>query len=319
MGVIYKIKPEVKNWIIEKKRTAPALSCRGLVSLFENEFNLKISKSSINYIIKNSHKFDLIHSHDGLLSLSFANYFKCPLVGTFHTSVGKSMGWDMGNTRAKIFKRSKIISLSYAQRREMPEAKFIGNVYNGTVDFTRYDLGKGGDYLVWIGRFNPYKGAKEAIEVARKSGYKIILAGKIEPEEQAYFDKYIKVEIDQKKVIYIGEIGLEKKNELLGGAKALLMPISWEEPFGLVMIEAMACGTPVIAFDRGSVREVVLDDKTGFIVKPGDIDGMAMAVKKIDRIERKTCREHVKENFSIEKMVLGYEQIYSKIIKNKKV
>jgi glycosyltransferase involved in cell wall biosynthesis len=277
--------------------------------------NIFYSISRLNDIISKSDQFDLIHSHDGLLSLSLSNCFKCPLVATFHTAISKSLGWDKTGARENIFKKSNIISISYAQRKEMPNANYIGNVYNGTVDFSKYEFGPGGDYLIWIGRFNPYKGAKEAIAAAKLAGQKIILAAPLkDPADIEYFNQYIKPEIDDKKVQYVGEIGIDEKNKLLGNAKAFLMPISWEEPFGLVMIESMACGTPVIAFDRGSVQEVINNNKTGFIVKPNDIKAMADSISKIDNLNRRDCRDWVKENFSIEQMVRGYEEIYQKLI-----
>lgn len=273
--------------------------------------NLFYSLSRIDYIIKKSLDFDIVHAHDGLLSLSLQDHFRCPVVATFHTSVALSLGWDSLGAREKIFKRSKIISISNAQRKEMPDANYIGTVYNGTVDFDKYHLGEGGGgYLAWLGRFNPYKGAKEAIVVAKKTGKKLILAGQIGEEDKEYFKKEIEPEIDNDYIKYIGEVDIGGKDELLGNAEALLMPISWEEPFGLVMIEAMACGSPVIAFNRGSVSEVVDNRKSGFVVAPNNINEMTEAVKEIDKIDRSYCREWVRNNFSIDRMVKGYESLY---------
>lgn len=278
--------------------------------------NIFYSIARLNDIIHKSDQFDLIHSHDGLLSLSLSDYFKCPLVATFHTSISKSLGNDSTKTREMVFKKSNIISISQAQRKELPDANYIGNVYNGTVDFEKYKFGDGGDYLVWIGRFNPYKGAKEAIAAAKKAKQKIILAAPLKDiAEVEYFNQFIQPEINNDDVKYVGEVGVEEKNDLLGQAKAFLMPISWEEPFGLVMIESMACGTPVIAFRRGSVEEVINDHGTGFIVNPDDVDAMADAIANIGQIDRKFCREWVKNNFSIEMMVDGYEKIYQQFKK----
>ncbi|MEI8143355.1 MAG: glycosyltransferase family 4 protein [Candidatus Berkelbacteria bacterium] len=266
----------------------------------------------INYIASISDKFDLIHNHDGLVPMCQSEYFKVPMVTTSHTDLSRTIGDDV--IRQELFRNNNIISISNSQRKGFPEAKYIGTVYNGTVSLDDYSLGCGGDYLVWIGRFNPYKGAKEAIEIAKKAGKKLFLAAKIEEENRDYFDQYIKPELDDDSIVYLGEIGLQEKVKLLMGAWAYLMPISWDEPFGLVMIEAMACGTPVIAFNRGSVPEVVEDKVTGYIVDEGDIDAAVAAVGAIDKIKREDCRKRVQDNFSIENMVSGYERIYEDII-----
>ncbi len=171
------------------------------------------------------------------------------------------------------------------------------------------------DYLVWLGRVTPVKGTLEAIQAAKKAKMKLILAGKIDwasAEDIKYCEEKIKPEIDGKQVSYLGELGDKEKIELLRNAKALLNPINWNEPFGLVTIEAMACGTPVIAFDHGPIREQVIGGKTGFIVK--NVDEMAEAVGKIDKINRKKCYEHSNKYFSVERMAEGYEEVYRKVI-----
>lgn len=266
----------------------------------------------INYIIGRSSEFDLIHNHSGYLVLNLSKYFGAPMVTTLHNSYSSEM--INKDTACELFGHNKFVSISKSQQRNLREVKFTANVYNGTVDLNRYQLGPGGDYLIWVGRFCDAKGTREAIEIAKKSGNKLLLAAKESPEDREYFEKYVKNEIDNKNIIFVGEIGIEEKNKLLGKAKAFLMPINWEEPFGLVMIESMACGTPVIAYDRGSVPEIIKNGETGFIVKHGDIGGMVKAVNRIDKIDRHACREHVEHNFSIEKMVEGYEAVYKKII-----
>jgi len=281
-----------------------------------NEKNIFPLLQRINYIVGKSSEFDLIHNHSGYLILNFSDYLAAPMVTTLHNAYSPEM---IDNEIAtELFSNNKFVSISKSQQRNLKGVKYIANVYNGTVDLNRYQLGSGGEYLIWIGRFCDAKGTKEAIEIAKKSGNKLLLAAKENPEDQEYFDKYVKKEIDNKSIIFVGEIGIEKKNKLLGKAKAFLMPINWDEPFGLVMIESMACGTPVIAYDRGSVPEIIKNGETGFIVKYGDIDGMVKAINKVDQIDRRVCREHVAENFSIEKMVDGYEDVYKKIISEQK-
>lgn len=266
----------------------------------------------IDHIISISGQFDIIHNHDGALPMCFASQFKCKLVTTTHTDLSRAVGDD--KMKQLLFRENNIVSISDSQRKGFPEGKYVGTVYNGTVDLNEYKLGQGGDYLVWIGRFNPYKGAGEAIEVAKKANKKIILAGKVEEENLEYYKTEIEPKFNNQDVVYIGEVGLEKKIELFQNAEAMLMPISWEEPFGLVMIEAMACGTPVIAFNRGSVSEVVKEGVSGFVVAPGDIDSMVTSVGKLKQIDRGMCRQYMADNFSIEKMVEGYGKIYQQLL-----
>jgi len=153
-----------------------------------------------------------------------------------------------------------------------------------------------------------------AVSAAKRSKQKLIVAGGATCETDEKYFESVKPMIDGKQIKYIGEVSPKKKNELLGNAKALLFPTIWEEPFGLVMIEAMACGTPVIAFSKGSVPEVIKHNKTGFVVK--NEKEMIAAIKKIDQINRADCREHIENNFTVEKMVDGYERVYEKIMRN---
>lgn len=175
------------------------------------------------------------------------------------------------------------------------------------------------NYLVWLGRITKKKGLTEAIKVAKATKTKLIIAGIINPRDQEIFNKEIKPEIDHKQIFYIGPVGHQSKVKLLKNAKALLYPVSWEEPFGLVMIEALACGTPVIAFKRGSVPEIVKDNKTGYQVRT--VSEMIKAVKKLYSMPveeyqkmRYNCRKQVEKNFTVEKMVDQYEKMYYKIL-----
>ena len=270
----------------------------------------------LDYITSISDQFDIIHNHDAIFPILVEEKFKCSFVTTWHSSFFGYNNYIKNHPQyKKRMMETKFISISNSQRKGLPGGKFMATVYNGTVDFNDYKLGRGGEYLVWLGRFNDYKGPVDAIKVALKAKEKLILAGsKISRKQKNYFNKSIKKYIDHKKIEYIGEVNLKQKVKLLKLSSAFLMPIHWEEPFGLVMIEAMACGTPVIAYNRGSVPEIIEDGKNGFIVEENDIDGMVKAVEKIDTIDRKYCRESVKKRFSIEKMVVGYEEVYKKII-----
>lgn len=282
--------------------------------------NILYCLSRINHITSRSHHFDIMHNHDGFLAISQEHQFQCPIVSTWHVPIGKPK--DVGQIQKKLLKQNKIISISYAQRENFPQANFIANVYNGPVDLSTCRFGKGGDYLIWIGRFDEYKGAKEAIEAATLLKKKIVLAGQVETQDQKkYFSNYIKTKVDNKNVIFLGQIGIREKIFWLGKSKVFLMPVSWREPFGLVVPEANACGTPVVAFARGAMPELIKDRINGFLVKPNDIQGMVQAVKRIyDMPEgrykqmRLACRAHVAKNFTVEKMVDGYERVYERVI-----
>jgi len=189
----------------------------------------------------------------------------------------------------------------------------VANIYNG-IDIERFPFNyKPKDYLAFLGRMSPEKGPVEAIKIAKKAKMKLIMAAKIDLVDQEYFAREVKPLIDDKQIKFIGEVNHQGKVKLLKNAKALITPIQWEEPFGLFFVEAMACGTPVIAFRMGSVPEVVKDGKTGFIVK--NIKEAVEAVKNIDQIKREDCRIWVEKNFPIKKMVDDYEKIYYQIVK----
>jgi len=261
--------------------------------------------------------FDIFHSHDPLRTLPFVNLASIPTVMTMHTPVRKTyqIAYEMA---ISLGSRFYPISISKAQQKNSLRINWFGTVHNG-INLLKFLFSKiRGEDLLWVGRIHPDKGTDIAIEVARRSGLSLKLAGAVVPEDEIsnlYWEEKIKKMISGKQFQYLGLVPHSKISSLYQNAKALLFPIQWEEPFGLVMIEAMACGTPVIAFGRGSVPEIVKDGRTGFIIEPGDIDGMVKAVKKIDQIDRMACRRHVEENFTIERMVEKYEKIYKKIIK----
>ena len=265
----------------------------------------------INHIIGLSDNFDIIHNHDGFFTLSMNRYFKCPFVSTFHFSPNAVTADNFA--KKEILRRNKLVSISYAQQKSYKDTEWVGNVYHGTTELDQYTLGQGGEDLVWIGRFNPYKGVEDAIAIAERSNHKLIIAGSVEKGFERYFEEEIKPKIDNKSIVYIGEISLSEKIKLLKEAKALLMPIKWDEPFGLVMTEAMACGTPVIAYDRGSASEIVEDGQTGFIIPENDIPAAVEAVKSVSGISRDACRERVRRHFSIEGMVTEYEKLYKEL------
>jgi glycosyltransferase involved in cell wall biosynthesis len=210
------------------------------------------------------------------------------------------------------FSDMPVVSISNDQRKPLSWINWLGTVYHG-IPLDLYDFKKDqGSYIAFLGRISPEKRVDRAIEIAKAANIKLKIAAKIDAVDRDYFEREIRDSLDHPLVEFIGEIGEEEKNNFLGNAYALLFPIDWSEPFGLVMIEAMACGTPVVAFRRGSVPEVVDDGVTGFIVD--SIDEGASALEKIQHFDRAHCRKVFEERFSVERMTRDYVQIYEKLL-----
>jgi len=196
----------------------------------------------------------------------------------------------------------------------MPDLHYVSTVYNG-INPSHFEDGKGDrGYLVWLGRITPNKGLDTAINVAKKSGMMLKIGAFVDEGDKEYFEGTIRPLLDDS-IQFIGEMtDPEQKSKLLGEASAFLFPIRWHEPFGLVMVEAMACGTPVIAFNKGSVSEIVEDGKTGFIVE--NEDEMVASIRKIGSIDRNYCRERVLSKFTVDQMVEGYLEAYNKVLQS---
>ena len=229
-----------------------------------------------------------------------------PTVFTLHDPIYPWQAWAY-----RLFQKSNqyYVSISDAQRRPAPNLPFVNTIYNG-VDLRLFPYSSSArDYFAFVGRLAWYKGPTEAIRAAQLANTKLLIAGG--PNTGLYWDEHIASTFNDR-IQYAGQVRYGLLKTYYGGAKALLVPILWEEPFGLTMIEAMACGTPVIAFRRGSVPEIVVDGVTGFIVDT--VEEMAEAMKKIDQIDRKACREHVEKNFTVEKMIEAYERVFLDIV-----
>lgn len=254
-------------------------------------------------------EFDIIHSHGQYTSLAGAAGLKTPVVFTWHGSFYPGEAPEEKRVQLAQHKNFNYISISDNQRGGLADLHYVATVYNAlNISEYIYVPQKKQEYLLWIGRMSPKKGAYEAIMAAKSVGIRLEMAAAIDPIDRPYFEEKIKPLIDGQSVIYHGEIGHKALVELYGGAIATLYPISWHEPFGLVMTESMACGTPVIAFDIGSVPEIVQDTVTGFIVH--DAPGLADAIQRIGEIDRAACRKHVEDHFTVERMVTDYERIY---------
>lgn len=263
----------------------------------------------LGYCFEQAAQFDIIHNHLNCYPLCFTPLVATPVVTTLH---GSALLEPPTRVIYRRFKDLPYVSISQAERAGLPELNYAANIYNGLnlTDFTFNP--QPGEYLLFLGRISPKKGTHLAIELARRLGERLVIAGYVPPDEEAYFEQQIKPQLGQK-IEYIGPVGPVERDPLLGGAKALLHLITVPEPFGLVMAEAQACGTPVIGINAGSVAEVVADGVTGFVIS--DLEEAAVAVKKLDQIDRRACRERAEKYFSAEAMVEGYWEVYKKILR----
>lgn len=269
--------------------------------LRRNYLNLLISKC-----YENAGNFDIIHSHFTLLASFYSQIVQTPTLISVHSPIEERL-----RPFLSIYKDNNYVSFSLAQRRQMPELNWVANIYHGidTNTFAYNETPQ--DYFFYLGRITEEKGVHLAIEAAKAAGVKLMIAGHSYPQE-GYWHEKIEQHIDGKNVSYIGEADFQTKIEYLQNAKGLLFPTQYDEVFGLVMIEAMACGTPVIGWNKGSVSEVIQDGHTGYVVN--NVEGMVKAINNIDKISRQACRDRAEKYFSVEKMVTGYERVYLKII-----
>lgn len=251
--------------------------------------------------------FDLIHDHT-MCGPAIGNFVDTPLLHTLHGPFTESAKEFYASLNHGLY----FNAISDYQRNCFPELNYVATIYN-SVKLEWYPLQeRKKDYLLFLGRMNPEKGVREAVQVANRLGEKLVMVVKmVEPPEVQYFEEQVEPLIGEN-VEIIGQVDVRTKARLVKDAKCLLYPIQWPEPFGLVMAEAMACGTPVVAMRNGSVPEVVVDGKTGFIVE--SLDDMVEAVKHVDEIDPKDCRAWVAERFSVERMVADYLTAYEKIL-----
>lgn len=268
-------------------------------------------RRSVEYL--KDHNFDIVHNHSGWAMLLFERLINFPIVTTLHGSLDIPYQRIIFNE----YKDSNYVSISLNQRKPLPNINFVDNVYNG-IEIEKFEQNYSPEnYFAFLGRMSPEKGPIQAIEIAKKAGVKLIMAAKVDVVDGKYFQEQVEPLIDGKQIKFIGEVNHAEKVKLLKNAKALIAPIQWEEPFGLVFIEAMICGTPVISMRRGSVPEIILDKETGFIC--ANIEGALQSIKNVENIDRKRCYEHVRDNFSAEKMAENYLQVYKKILDKKAI
>ena len=260
-------------------------------------------------VFQESAQFDLVHSHIDYLAFPLLRRMQTPHVTTLHGRL------DIPNLRSLFgeFNDEPVISISNYQRRPLPGASWQGTVYHGLpTDLYRFH-DRPGNYLAFLGRVSQEKRLDFAIQIARRSGLLLKIAAKVDKADQKYFDAVIKPLLQQDGIEFIGEIGESEKNDFLGNALALLFPIDWPEPFGLVMIEALACGTPVIARACGSVPEIIEQGVTGFIID--NLEQAISAVERLSSVSRKRCRQSFEERFTATRMATDYTAIYTQLLR----
>ncbi|MCE7039723.1 glycosyltransferase family 4 protein [Dyadobacter sp. CY312] len=259
----------------------------------------------ISNVMEKADQFDLIHNHFDFLPLTYSKLIRTPMVTTIH---GFSSS-KIKEVYRKYNGHTHYVSISNADRDE--NLDYAATVYNGINEEEFPFVAIPDDYLLYFGRIHADKGTSEAIQIARQAGYKLFIAGLI--QDEGYFEREVKPHIDEKQVFYIGNVGTEERRKLLGKAVALLHPIKFEEPFGLSVAESMFCGTPVIAFKRGSMPELIRDGETGFLVNT--VDEAVDAVGNVGKIKRADCRKWAASVFSKDKMVDGYIAVYEELLR----
>lgn len=264
----------------------------------------------IEYVAREAHEFDAIHFHIDYLHFPTTRRQRVAALTTLHGRL------DIPDSIPlyREFRDMQLVSISDAQRTPLPWANWVATVHHGLPEslyIPRMDAGK---YLAFLGRISPEKRVDRAIEIAGRVGMPLKIAAKVDAADKEYFDANIRKLLDHPLVEYIGEISESQKSDFLGGAYALLFPIDWPEPFGLVLLEAMACGTPIIAYRMGSVPEIVDDGVTGYVVE--NLDEAAAAVRRVHLLDRRTCRQVFEERFSARRMASDYVEAYERVRRN---
>ena len=259
----------------------------------------------ISEVFERSSEFDLIHNHFDFLPLTYSGLIDTPVVTTIHGFSSRSI--------IPVYKKysggTHYVAISEADK--SPELDYIATIHHG-IDIAQFPFAEAeGKYLLFFGRIHPEKGVHEAIQVAQRVGIKLIIAGIVQDED--YFQSRVEPYLDDDTVEYIGSVGPEQRPDILGGALALLHLISFEEPFGLSLVESLVCGTPVIAFGRGSIPEIIKHGETGYIVE--DVDHAVEAVAAARSLDRYACRKDAEKRFSSDRMASDYIRVYDEILK----
>ncbi len=262
----------------------------------------------LELVAQHAKEFDVVHFHIDYLHFPMSRRLGYNHITTLHGRL------DLADLKPiyREFSDMPVVSISKNQRTPIPWINWVRTVHHGIPKDLHSFWERPKGYLAFLGRICPEKRPDLAIEIARRAGEKIRIAAKVDKADKEYFERDIKPLLSSPNVEFLGEIGEREKSAFLGGADALLFSIDWPEPFGLAMIESLACGTPVIAFNRGSVPEILEDGVTGFIVK--DVEGAVQGVKRIHQIERKACRRAFESRFTSSRMASDYEAIYKRLV-----
>ena len=261
----------------------------------------------ISELFEQADAYDVIHNHFDFLPLTYTGLTTSPVVTTIHGFSSPGILPVYKKYNGRVF----YVSISDADR--SPDLDYIKTIHHG-IDIQQFDFQPApDDTLLFFGRIHRDKGTREALNIARACNKKLILAGII--QDQAYYDQYVAPHIENSRVLYAGSVGPAERNRMLGKACALLHPIQFDEPFGLSVIESMACGTPVIAFDRGSMPELIENGQSGFLVN--NLDAAIEAVARIKEIDRADCRRHVERHFTVDRMIDEYIQVYEMILQDR--
>jgi glycosyltransferase involved in cell wall biosynthesis len=279
---------------------------------------LRLSKSSIDHlahhivmleaVARQADEFDVIHYHIDYLHFPLSRRLESLHITTLH---GRLDIPDLAPLYRE-FPEMPVVSISDSQRAPLPWINWVATVHHGLPPNLYTFREEPGEYLAFVGRISPEKRLDRAIEIARRVGMPLKIAAKVDAVDDRYFEQVVEPLLDGPLVEYLGEVGDVEKNTLLGGACGLLFPIDWPEPFGLVMIEAMACGTPVIAFDRGSVPEIIDEGITGFVVS--NVDEAVRAAEKVSSLSRRACRDTFEARFTADRMARDYVGLYHDIL-----
>jgi len=263
----------------------------------------------VDQVYMRAEEFDVIHFHVDLIHYPLFRNMADRVVTTLHGQL------DFPDLKPfySAFAEMPLVSISHAQRKPLPPVNWLATVYHGLPkSLYRPCASPRGGYLAFVGRICPEKGIEEAIAIARRTGIPLKIGAKVDRADRAYFEARIRHELQDPLIEFLGEVNDAEKNELLGNALAMLFPIAWPEPFGLVMIEAAACGTPVIAYPCGSVPEIVEDGMTGFVVR--DVDEAVRAVSRAPMLDRNLIRRRFEQRFTVEQMTTKYLDVYSRLL-----
>lgn len=279
--------------------------------------NSGFSAANLAAAFSRASQFDILHTHVQQLDILFPSLTTTPVLHTIHNDLSGLSGNIDSTVELELYnqhKKNNFVAISNSQKKHaLVKLNWVATIYHGIPLEHLTFHPKPQDHLVWAARLNPRKGPDIALRAAGAAGKKLFVAGpQLTQQSKDFYQETLLPLIRQHHGKFVGEISQKQKNSFFGSALALLYPLKWEEPFGLVMIEAMACGTPVIAFKRGAAPELVVDGKTGYLVRT--LPEMVRAIKKIDLIDRADCREHVFKHFTVDKMVDAYEELYDRLV-----